>query len=232
MILGIPTIVRYDLLQVLLDSAEAGTLRPSLYVIVDNGGELRQQVRRLPANTEVIGPDRNLGVAASWNLLLDRGGDEPVVISNDDLTLPPSTFEQLATAVQTSPLVTAGGWHLFAQAPECTRTVGYYDEAYWPAYYEDTDYEYRRRLLGAPRLDLPLDVPHEGSGSLKVDWRLRRHRSGEYYNAKWGGPPGGEQHQVAFNGNPPPGWTERTIPWDPAAAPRKDPLVRWMYRAR
>lgn len=232
MILGVPTIVRYDLLQLLLDSAEAGSERPSLYVIVDNGGELRDRVR-LPANTEVISPGRNLGVAASWNLLLERADPEPVVISNDDVILPPTAFEQMARAVREAPFVTAGGQHLFAQAPECTRTVGWYDEAFWPAYFEDTDYDYRRQLTGVPAvvMDLP-GLVHEVSASLKVDGRFGRGRSGEYYSVKWGGMPGREKYRTPFDGRLPLNWAERPTPWTPSAIPRRTRVVEWIYSPR
>jgi len=120
--LGIPTLRHYDLLQRLLDSAERGSVKPDGYIIVDNGGSARARLR-LPSNAQIIEPGKNLGVAASWNLLLDEAGDEPIVISNDDIALGHGTFAALSAAAAEHSLVTAGGWALFAQAPKCTRTI-------------------------------------------------------------------------------------------------------------
>jgi GT2 family glycosyltransferase len=121
--LGVPTLCRYDLLQRLLDSAEAGHVRPSGYVIVDNGGEARARLR-LPGTVELIEPGRNLGVAASWNVLLEATGSEAIVISNDDVALGPDAFSKIQEAARQEPLVTAIDWSLFAQGsgPRTTRT--------------------------------------------------------------------------------------------------------------
>lgn len=223
--LGVPTLNRYDLLQHLLDSAEHGSVKPDGYIIVDNGRETRTRLR-LPPNVQVIEPGRNLGVAASWNLILDAAGDEPVVISNDDITLGPGAFATLSAEAATHPLVTAGGWLLFAQAPACTQAVGYYDESFYPAYYEDTDYAYRMRLSGFPRHNVHVETTHVGSATIKAAPHLNVGRSGAYYHAKWGGAPGHERWRQPFDGNPPEGWHLRSPTW---SMPRKRSIIDYIY---
>jgi len=224
--LGVPTLCCYDLLQRLLDSAERGSVKPDGYIIVDNGGKARARLR-LPPNVQVIEPGRNLGVAASWNLLLDAAGDEPIVISNDDLTLGHEAFAALSAAAMAHPLVTVGDWALFAQAPECTRVVGYYDESFYPAYYEDTDYAYRMRLCGFPRHNVHVEATHVGSATIKAAPHLNVGRSGPYYHAKWGGPPGHERFTVPFGGSPPEGWGLRSPTW---TLPRKLTIIDYIYQ--
>ena len=82
MILGVPTLNRYDLLGRLIASAEAGNCKPSAYFIVDNGGHFHGEASKMPgvaaaiergAPIEVLAPDKNLGVAASWNAMPGRG---------------------------------------------------------------------------------------------------------------------------------------------------------------
>jgi len=223
--LGVPTLNRYDLLQRLLDSAERGSAKPDGYIIVDNGGEARARLR-LPPNAQVIEPGRNLGVAASWKLILDAAGHEPIVISNDDLTLGHEAFAALSAEVATHPLVTAGGWLLFAQAPACTQAVGYYDESFYPAYYEDTDYAYRMRLCGFPRHNVHVETTHVGSATIKAAPHLNVGRSGAYYHAKWGGAPGHERWRQPFDGNPPEGWHLRSPTW---SMPRKRSIIDYIY---
>jgi len=224
--LGIPTIVRYDLLGRLLDSAERGTVKPDGYLIVDNGGGLAAAGVRVPENTRIIVPGKNLGVAAAWNLILDAAGAEPIVISNDDITLGPDAFATLSAAAAAYPLVTAGGWALFAQAPECTRTVGYYDESFFPGYYEDTDYAYRMRLCGFPRHDVSVAVTHVGSATIKAAPQLNVGRSGAYYHAKWGGAPGHERWREPFGGTPPEGWSLRAPTWK---LPPRRTIIDYIY---
>ena len=74
-VLGVPVLSRYDLLERLLASAEAGTVKPDRYLIVDNGRQLdvrspgiSRAVER-GATVSVLSPGRNLGVAASWNAI-------------------------------------------------------------------------------------------------------------------------------------------------------------------
>ena len=90
--LGVATLWSYDQLDKLLRSAERGTEPPTGYVIVDNGGfyeTSRAEAivgRRRGVTVECVTPGSNLGVAASWNRILDLAGDGPIVISNDDMS--------------------------------------------------------------------------------------------------------------------------------------------------
>lgn len=223
--LGVPTLCRYDLLQRLLDGAERGTVKPSGYVIVDNGGEGRKRLR-LPLNTELIEPGRNIGVAASWNLLLEAAGNEPIVISNDDVALATKDFATLAAASLNAPLVTGLDWALFAQSRECTDRIGWYDEGFRPAYYEDQDYSYRLRLAGMPRRKVPVGATHVCSATIAVARNISSEVSALYYRAKWGGMPGEERFTEPFGGSPPAGWSLRTPVWAP---PKKRSIHDYIY---
>lgn len=223
--LGVPTLARYDLLQRLIDTVEMGSEKPSGFIIVDNGGEARSRLR-LPANTELIEPGRNIGVAASWNRILDVAGDEPVVISNDDVLFGPQGFRVLSEAARQHPLVTADGWALFAQSPDCTRKVGFYDEGFYPAYFEDNDYAYRMDLCGVPRHVVAVQAKHYRSATLEARPGLNVERSREYYQLKWGGPPGRETHREPFGGKPPEGWAIRGSKWQ---MPRKRSIIDYIY---
>jgi GT2 family glycosyltransferase len=222
--LGVPTLRRYDLLQGLLDSAESGSVRPDGYVIVDNGPDgAALSALRWPANTQVIRPGRNIGVSASWNRLLEAAGDEAIVISNDDVTLGRFAFERVSEAVSRHPLVvTELGWSLFAQAPACTASVGWYDEGFFPAYYEDTDYHRRCRFAGIEPHRLDTGCAHVGSATIRVAREINSDRSALYYRSKWGGAPGGEKFGEPFGGQPPAGWSTRTPTWSPRKLSGRD----------
>lgn len=230
--LGIPTLCRYDLLDDLLRSAEAGSLHPSGYVIIDNGGGYGRSrldavlgPERAPV-AELVTPGRNMGVAASWNWMLAEAeaANEPLVISNDDVRFTRSTFADLASELATTAFVEGEGWALFGQRPEVVRRVGYYDENFWPAYYEDVDYDLRLRRAGiVPVRVITEPFQHVGWATTRSQEDARwlaegRERNHQYFLKKWGaesanprwnGHPGIQHYPEPFNGSPPPGWNER-----------------------
>jgi hypothetical protein len=225
MILGVPVLNRYDLLEGLIRSAERGSLAPTEYLIIDNGGKfVPPPDGPLGRKISVQRPGRNIGVAAAWNRILRyaHGKGESAVISNDDVTLPVAAFEEIVRKLATGDfgIVNGLGWALFAQTPECTEQVGYYDESFYPAYYEDSDYDRRMHLAGVARAPISSRVEHVGwattraldSNSEHNEWLRRNHA---YFCRKWGGPPGAELFAVPFNG-------ETETP-----APPRGPVMRW-----
>lgn len=131
--LGVPVLANYEGLARLIDSAERGSLIPSSYIVIDNGGKIFDEFPDALDETriDVVSPIENLGVASSWNLMLEGG--EPIIIANDDVILGRVQFEEMAKDLERHPFV-GNGWCLFGQTPECTARVGYYDENFWPAY--------------------------------------------------------------------------------------------------
>ena len=228
--LCIPTLCRYDLLTKLIQSVERGNELPDEYIIVDNGRTLDLEIvreiiesdRRLPIHLVV--PGANWGVARSWNYainLADASGVESggIVISNDDVLFNRDTFAEMVNAVKSNPFADGLQWALFAQNSECKRRVGLYDEKFYPAYYEDTDYLIRMSRAGViPFNALSAQVEHVGwattRSSKDAAWiNLMRERNRQYFIRKWGynGP---HEHCVnssyltPFNGI----ITEETIP--------------------
>ncbi len=232
--LGIPTLVNYRGLDALCLSAEQGALKPEGYLIVDNGGgydgvaaprDWMDMASARGASIHLHAPGRNLGVAASWNWMLDRSlqaGESALAIANDDVILGGSTFEGLLRELSGHPFVTADGWACFAQRADCTRLVGWYDENFWPAYYEDNDYDLRLRRAGiVPRIAAADPIRHEGWTTTRIlgdaDWlREGRERNRRYFMAKWSPD---DAHAIwptvetasdsPFRGRPPRGWNER-----------------------
>lgn len=219
--LGVATLWSYEQLDKLLESAERGSEPPTGYVIVDNGGFYETSRakaivgRRRGVTLECVTPGANLGVAASWNRILDLAGDEPIVLSNDDVVLAERTFAEMAAALQHAAFVSGLGWALFGQRPECTRLVGPYDENIWPAYYEDVDYHIRLTHAGiTPVCPLSAPVGHiEGSTTRRLGlerWRSQCERNRRYVIRKWGVDSAqATPYSEPFDGEPPPGWSLR-----------------------
>ncbi|MBA2737594.1 MAG: hypothetical protein H0U50_12500, partial [Pyrinomonadaceae bacterium] len=101
LIFAVPTLNRYEALVNLLNSVDTGTIKADAYCIIDNGGKLKDEISKngwkLPARSEIIEPDGNIGVAASWNLALGKGA-KYTVLAGDDCIFEPDTLEKLMDA--------------------------------------------------------------------------------------------------------------------------------------
>jgi GT2 family glycosyltransferase len=233
LVLGIPTLRRYDLLRTAVTSALAGSVIPQHVIIVDNGGSLPSSVRKTIMNAtdhagvllDIATPGRNLGVAASWNMIADYARQveaEHVIITNDDVTCYQRTIARLVDAARDHPddlffFPASGGyknaWSFYLERLASWDLLGPYDEAFYPAYYEDNDRSYRLQLAGKRHVPVAgCGYGHVESATLKAFSEAERVRQREefavnraYYIRKWGGDPGHEQFAVPYNGATRPG---------------------------
>lgn len=179
-------------------------------------------------NSAVILEDyrRNRGLAKSWNdaLLISRAVDyDATIIFGDDCVFSHGDIKLIAETAVANPqthMVVCGGYNkaakstvpdhsysCFAITPAAIERIGAFDTNFYPAYYEDNDYDRRAKLLGFTRVELPqTGVIHEGSGSLfKAGPELARQHSitfpacGAYYLRKWGGAPAVEKYDSPFD---------------------------------
>lgn len=158
----------------------------------------------------------NRGVPAAWNLGVDTvlaDGTDWLVLLSAGVRFGASggadLLAHLAHATSRDDLIVEAGagigWHCIAFARELLETVGRFDEAFWPGYYEDTDYGYRARLaygpqLGArwrkPILDMHVAQVAHAIELARVPVWVRRNRA--YYATKWGGLPAAETFTSPF----------------------------------
>lgn len=83
--------------------------------------------------------------------------------------------------------------------------VGYFDEKFFPAYFEDNDYHYRINLAGMRAIKINRALYfHYGSRTIKNDDRIKAVSdhgylaNRDYYKKKWGGVPGQEVYTTPF----------------------------------
>ncbi len=217
--LCIPTLNRYDLLMKCIESAEAGTLKPSHYFIIDNGTKLNFSEftnifsKEIADKIVLIKVKHNVGVAKSWNWFFNNVEDE-ILISNDDIEFYEDSIEKLMDGYDENftiyPAEGATSFALMAYPRKIINDVGQFDETLSPfyAYFEDNDYHWRMRLKGYNIKDIAgCRVKHENSGTLKkfTPLEMRMHhekfRLAQYnYFQKWGGIPPNEKFTVPYNG--------------------------------
>ena len=212
-----PTLICYDLCVKLLQSVECGIVVPSSYVVIDNGGGLAQHLLahdiQLP-RLRIIPSDSNLGVAGSWNWFLNNLSGL-LLISNDDLEVYPDTLQKFLQAQQSNMdpntltfTIRRAPMSFFLVDTSIKDKVGLFDEKFYPAYFEDNDYEYRFKLGGYSSHIVECEQPfHVMSATLKeqhAHGKNRQHninfdKNRQYYISKWGGLPRHETFKTPFN---------------------------------
>lgn len=162
--------------------------------------------------------NRNAGVAASWNL----GVHEALLLGADFVTLCSAAvrFEPDGGAAlcRTADLASENeqwpygfesmmGWKCITLGADTFGQVGFFDENFYPAYFEDNDYIWRMRCagilepagtsrstrkipwVGALKYEVTEDAHALKHAGVKVDFASLE----KYYVSKWGGPPGEEK---------------------------------------
>jgi GT2 family glycosyltransferase len=95
----------------------------------------------------------------------------------------------------------------FGISQACFEQVSYFDEAFYPAYFEDNDYHYRMGLAGIKAVcNYGNPYWHYGSrtkqANPEIDGYIRYcyAQNREYFITKWGGEPGEETYKIPFDG--------------------------------
>jgi GT2 family glycosyltransferase len=166
--LTVPTLTRYDLLARLLDSLDFPIHH---LLIVDNGGGFRFD-RDLPTVdcVTVLSMPANLGVAGSWNLAVKSFPFDSVwFICSDDVVFAPGSLELWLGESGPDRFVTSDEWpfyQFFSIGEQVVDAVGLWDEAIFPANFEDDDMEWRAGLAGFPVKRATISHGHTKQGTV------------------------------------------------------------------
>ena len=211
-----PVLNRYDLLDRMIASIDY-PIRDLL--VIDNGGELTSLVSNdFIQNLHVLNMPSNLGVAASWNLGIKLfPHDNRWFFSSNDMAYGAGALQGLSEARRDE--ITLSDmfpyWHTFCFGDEAFSRLGLFDEALYPAFFEDTDMERRASHFGVTVRKLPIPTVHNNSSTIRSDWRLQARNDQTYsHNAAY------YQEKIVNNNYGPGGWLlerRRLNAWD---APR------------
>lgn len=219
-VIGIPYISQPDLLTRLLDSIpddSYGTIH-----IIDNSPD-----GLITSLGDVLFPDdlkprtvvtrmhANIGVGAAWNLVMKMHPKERWwAIFNSDVVVDGENLAKLERGMKVHDLCYLSNMSAFGIRATCVQKVGWFDENFVPAYFEDNDYDYRCRLMGVHIETVGHVVEHVVSATLKrsVHYQYENARSypanRKYYGDKWGGFVGSETYTTPFDrGGSPRDWT-------------------------
>lgn len=218
---GIPTYTQFDDCRRAIEGImTTSTVIPDEIVIIDNSetGAGLIALRDLPTrykNVHIFVRNENI-LAGAWNDLMTHWEEDYVIIANDDVFPHPHSIEALINAARTNPDVamwngsghSGNSYSFFLLRQWAYRHVGTFDEAFIPAYFEDNDYDYRIKLAGLIREEVPTATfDHIGSATMKnmsdaraVYHHKRFRENRAYFKRKWGNEPGREKFKKPFEG--------------------------------
>ena len=174
-------------------------------------------------NTVYHAIGENRGLAASWNdglIESQQTRADVMIIANDDISMDRAdlrTLSQGALTHRDTGVIICQGYDgnmhrqqqlqhvVFAINPIAIEKIGYFDENFFPIYFEDTDYSRRCGLAGVTYYDAgPTGIQHRGSTTIKTNSNLYTQnnttfqKNRDYYIRKWGGEPGKETAVFPF----------------------------------
>jgi len=190
-----------------------------------------QEVEKICKRVEGEGAEvhrhpENFGVCRSWNYVLRKqitdGFDYSLIMSVSAVFDKKYPVEYFIERVHEKEQERKKWWyivnskvarHCFVNTRLYIEKFGLFDENFYPAYYDDTDLEYRHKIISEREdvRDMVYDFNEDFVNSIKYsmainsDIRLLHHfqsnaeRIIRYYIRKWGGQPGSEKWKHPYN---------------------------------
>lgn len=167
--LGIPLYDKSYMVDILIDSINQSLLKPKIVIFIVNGKDyISEKVSECKFEYIIIKNISNIGVSSSWNKICKISYEEykceDVILMNEDVVVDKYLFYNLINSngkltfinvectnnnvyferdtVLTDKIYHAG-YSCFKINNFLYYTVGEFDENFFPAYYEDSDYERR-----------------------------------------------------------------------------------------
>lgn len=163
-------------------------------LIIDNGRVLHKDpIVPMASRVHVLRMPTNLGVPASWNLGIKALPFAPWwLIVNSDAWFPTGSLEGFAAHACQGALTLSAGeppWCAFALGDKAVAAVGLFDEALYPAYFEDDDWTRRAVAEGVPIIRPGIPVHHDNSSTISEERYAQRNRitfaaNAQYYGDK------------------------------------------------
>ena len=204
-ILAIPTINRADLLNEALQKYFED-FKDTHIAICDNG---KQEIITREENFIIYRPEENLGVAKSWNMLMDYADKinaTHVLMLNDDIYLGRTEHEinmLIRNNKEADFINSFQNWCSYVLRVEAWKKAGKFDEEFFPAYFEDNSFDYKMTLTEAKKTWTSFLDPlvYRNSMTIAKDPALNNRftQNRELYIRMWGGLPTEEKYLTKFN---------------------------------
>jgi GT2 family glycosyltransferase len=202
--IGIPTLNRFDLLYPNLLKYVVDFPDTHIYILDNGKQEISKHVRH--TNIILVDADENLGVAKSWNRLCDLifKEHEFAAILNDDIYWGCKQYQimHILEKQRRDLYISYAQWSVFIMPKKTYKRVGFFDENFFPAYYEDNDYTRRMKLENlfiSKYYELNPKEYLDSQTAEKDPKFWNRKEQLKYYIEKWGGEPEHEKYRFPFD---------------------------------
>lgn len=164
-VVGFATLTKFNLAERLLHSIDY----PVEHLVVVNNSGTKQWQPFKPETVQNlwhIEVPFGLGLVGAWNLIIKSTPYAPYwVLVNDDAWFYPGSLEQIENQVDSNALnfvhIEQTPWAAPIIGEGVVEKVGLYDEAFYPIYFDDNDYERRIRNAGIEVKQLDVRLGHE-----------------------------------------------------------------------
>jgi hypothetical protein len=134
-------------------------------LLIDNSGKQECKVFEEKYGFKVSYQKENIGIPRSWNLGLKEGHDWTFIVSSSMLFNQPfSHIIDMLTDFKGVMFRTNHAWHCIGINKKLVNQIGYFDENFYPGYFEDCDWDHRCRMLEEQAINAP-------ESDLIVSWR-------------------------------------------------------------
>lgn len=161
----------------------------SRLLLIDNSncGYLKKYEGR---GAKILYHPENLGCARSWNLGIKEGHDWTFIVSQS-MQFPDGfhiALDSLNQCINEYIYMTWNAWHCQAISRKLVDKIGIFDENFYPARLEDTDYMRRLQLaqIGFTGYEVTGGKCQMTSSSFVSGIKINSDALNEYYGQKWG----------------------------------------------
>lgn len=132
----------------------------------------------------------NIGVGRAWNIGLKKNHEWTFVVSSSMFF--PKGFKEISKKLKKYPGLmfrTTSVWHCNAINKKLIEKIGYFDENFYPGYFEDCDWDHRCSLAKINEYgNIPINAYcQEDGGATKDGCQVNIEPLHEYFKQKWGG---------------------------------------------
>jgi GT2 family glycosyltransferase len=191
-VLIVPVLNGHNLLDKMLSSIDYPIEN---VIVVDNGKDANWEYSfKNPhiQNLYHLQMPTNLGVPVSWNLgIKSLPFVDYWLIVNHDIEFLPGSLNSFAKDSNTETLLFSNGnpkWCAFSIGSKIIETIGLFDEGIYPAYFEDTEYEWRCGKKEVKTTQSDIAIKHENSSTLKGGYEEKNSKTFRlnmiYFNKK------------------------------------------------
>lgn len=207
----------------ILQPNSAAGLNVEDFLIVDNSKDgFAKKYQDMGFTVIRDNDNHNLGTSISWNLgareVVEQKLDYLVIMSASMVFGPElhTTWLKQMKTFWGATVIEADGhsWHLVAINRGVFEKIGYFDENFYPAYFEQIDFCYRMRMLDLEKMwpRVWVNALSQGVGLHNEVIQVPAQPLLDYYKEKWGGDKGKERFQYPFNRRKLDYWERPSIP--------------------